>query len=287
MGFRLVDGAMGTELIKRGLVLGTPSSLWNLQRPEDIQSVHRSYHEAGSQAITTNTFGANQMQLALHGMESQLDEINIAAIANVKSAALGATILGDIGPTGEMLEPYGDLEPDDLKKAVYRQGKVLAEGGVSAFLVETFSDPEELCITIDTLLAFGLPILATFAFEQAGSEVRTAWGTTPEDAALRAVGAGATATGANCGTELSLSAYASLARQMRSVIPDAPLVLQPNAGSPQLGPDGMSYSRDAEEFASWAREVLTLGEMILGGCCGTTPLHIRQMSQTLAQESNS
>lgn len=278
LSFRLIDGGMGTQLIARGLTLGTPTASWNLTHPEQVREVHAAYAAAGSQAITTNTFGAGHYQLALHGLAGEMEAINRAAAAIVREAAPGLPILGDIGPSGQMVEPYGEVSAEELQEQVARQGEVLAEAGVSAFLVETFSDPAELALTVHALLPFRLPIIATYAFENRGGEIRTSWGASPEEAGAMALQHGATVIGANCGTSLSLEDYLALAESFRAAHPGGLLLFQPNAGTPQETVEGWEYEADAEAFAAWASTMRRGGDVILGGCCGTAPRHIALMA---------
>ncbi|MCG9896010.1 MAG: homocysteine S-methyltransferase family protein [Fimbriimonadaceae bacterium] len=273
-GLKVLDGGMGTMLMERGLPPGTPSCLWVLDHPDAVADVHRGYADAGAMALTTNTFGANRWQLALHGREGELAEVNRLAVEIARTAAPGLPILGDIGPSGEVLAPTGELEPEELAAGVRSQAEALASAGVDGFLVETFSDPAEAAATVAELVPFRRPILATFTFQKAGDRLVTAWGTEVAAACRAVIAAGAHAVGANCGTDLTLEDYSRLALLFCGVAPERVIVLQPNAGPPD--PTG-GHRLDANLFAAWAR---SLPEGILvGGCCGTTPQHIRAMSE--------
>ncbi|HEY0866783.1 MAG TPA: homocysteine S-methyltransferase family protein [Fimbriimonas sp.] len=274
----VLDGAMGTQLIERGLTQGQSSALWSVDRPDDILAVHRAYADAGAQAITANTFSANRFMLAAYSMEGRLAEINRAAVDLARRT--GLPVLGDIGPSGEFLEPMGDLEPEDLLAAVQEQATALADAGVDGFLVETYSDPGEMFLTLEALKEFGLPIIATFTYER-HSWFATMMGTSPAKAV--AACAEADAVGANCGSSLSLEDYLVLADELLAAT-DKPILLQPNAGTPKETGAGVSYDVTPEAFAEFGVLARAKGVGILGGCCGTSPAHIAALSAGLASQ---
>jgi 5-methyltetrahydrofolate--homocysteine methyltransferase len=279
----VLDGAMGTRLIAKGLALGDPSILWNVDRPDAVWAVHRSYADAGSQSLTANTFGGSPLMLARHGIADRMVELNSAGVSLAKEAAGGkCLVMGDIGPAGDFLEPMGDLTETVLRDAVKAQAEVLVSGGVDALIVETMSDPEEMRVTIQALKEFGLPVLATFTYERIGDSFKTMMGTTPEQATKVALEAGAGAVGANCGTSLSLDDYLLLGEVLTRVAEGAPVILQPNAGSPIATPDGTRYETTAAAFGAWACKALNLGVRVLGGCCGTTEEHIQALAALVA-----
>jgi 5-methyltetrahydrofolate--homocysteine methyltransferase len=272
----LADGATGTQLQQMGLAPGQAGERWNLDAPERVTELHRRYRDAGADLLTTNTFGGSRLVLERHGLAGRTGEINRAAAALARAVAgEEAWVLGDIGPCGGLLEPYGEVVPESAEAAFREQAEALLAGGADAILVETMSDPAELELAVRAARAAGAPaVLATYAFQRAGGEFRTMMGTTPAEAMARALAAGADAVGANCGTELSLDDYARLAAELVAAAGPRPVVVQPNAGSPVLDGDRICYRESAADFAAAAPRWRAAGARIVGGCCGSTPQHI-------------
>ncbi len=278
----LLDGAMGTQLIARGLKQGDWSIAWNLDRAEDVLAVHKSYVEAGSDCLTTNTFCGSPIMMARSGHAHRFEELNRGSVAIAKEASAGrCMVLGNIGPCGDFLAPLGDLETSDLTRAVKNQARILVESGVDGFIVETMSDTNEMETTVQALREFGLPIIASFTFEKGAIGLQTALGTEPAQAIATAIDAGASIVGANCGTSLSLQDYQVLGGAILDAAPKTPVILQPNAGSPRLRGDQFEYDLTPEDFATWAQAVVARGVSVIGGCCGTSPAHIRAVSRAL------
>lgn len=277
--FRLLDGAMGTELLARGMTMGSCPLLWNVNEPEKVAEVHRAYLNAGSEAILTNTFGGSIFALRRYTVEARMKELNTAA-ASVARMAAGpdAVVIGDIGPCTELMEPYGDLTEDDVSEAVFAQGTALLEGGVDCFLVETMGDSQEVCASIKGLLPLGLPVWASYTFDRTQEGPKTMMGHTPLEAITAAFAAGAYGAGANCGTSLTLADYLEIASALAQAFPDRPLILQPNAGAPVMTPDGPAYLAEPQDFTRFAKKAWGLGIKVLGGCCGTRPCHIQGMA---------
>ena len=280
------DGAMGTQLMARGLPSGACGMAWNIERAADVQAIHAAYRAAGSDLITTNSFGGSRFVLAMHGREGDVRELNRAA-AQVARAAAGddALVLGDVGPCGDFLEPVGDLTPDEVREAFREQIAALLEGGADAILVETMSDPEEMVVGIEAALACdpNVPVLATYAFQKtADGGFRTMMGTTVGEAVQRAVAAGAKIVGANCGSALDLADYVTLCGQIAAAAPGTPVIIQPNAGAPQQVNGRTLYLATPEQMADTARQLLAAGARIVGGCCGTTPEHLAAIARAIA-----
>ncbi len=278
------DGAMGTQLMLRGFKPGDCGMLWNEERSEDVLAVHAAYHQAGCRLITTNSFGGTRSMLARHGLGDEVANWNRKA-AMLARRATGADgwVFGDVGPFGDFLEPLGDMTEENLSEIFREQIDALVEGGADAILVETMSDPSEAATAIRASKAVGsLPVAATFAFQKSGGIFRTMMGTTVSDAIGAALEAGADIVGANCGTDLSLEDYLALAMELRKVAGDAPVLLQPNAGSPKTTPDGIHYDATPEEMAALALGLREAGVSIIGGCCGTSPSHLGAMAAALA-----
>jgi len=277
----LCDGAMGTQLMVRGLAAGSCGEKWNVDRPADVEAIHRAYRQAGCDLVTTNTFGGTSLVLARHGLERQVDALNRAG-AQVASRAAGDSgwVLGDIGPFGGFLEPVGDTTSEQAAVAFRDQAVALAAGGADAFIVETFSDPAEVALAIAAARSASprLPIVATYAFERGdGVTFRTMTGADVRTATAAAISAGAHVVGANCGTSLSLDDYLRLARDLVAAAGRTAVILQPNAGSPQSVDGKLVYPASPADMAGLVPELLRIGVRIIGGCCGTTPEHLRAM----------
>ncbi len=281
---RLADGAMGTQLMQRGLVSGACGELWNVEHPDRVAAVHRDYAQAGSEWILTNTFGGSAAALERHGLAERAAELNRAA-ARLARDALGDSVLvlGDIGPFGDFLEPYGLMTADRLLAIFSEQAEALAEGGVDAFIVETMASPDELAIAVEAARRVGdRGVVASYAFDRsANGSFRTMMGTSVEEAIHRAVDAGADIVGANCGTSLSLDDYVRLAEQIVAAAGETPVILQPNAGSPENVDGQLVYPASPENMAELVPKLVQVGVRVIGGCCGTTPEHLKAMRQAL------
>jgi len=192
-------------------------------------------------------------------------------------------VLGDVGPFGDFLEPLGDMTESELHTIFRAQIAALVEGGADAILVETMSDPAEVEVAVSAAKECGgLPVIATYAFQKSGpAEFRTMMGTSVEEAVERAIAAGAHIVGANCGTALSFPDYLELARQIVRAAGKTPVILQPNAGAPQVIGDQTVYCATPAEMAAIVAPLLEAGVRVIGGCCGTSPAHLTAMSQTL------
>lgn len=279
------DGAMGTQLLARGLTSGECGMLWNLNRPADVGGVHLAYRNAGCDLITTNSFGGSRFVLERHGLANRVAELNHAA-AKVARAVAGENgwVLGDVGPFGDFLEPVGEVTPDDLRVAFRDQIAALIEGGADAILVETMSDPAEAVVGVEAAKSCDqkIPVMVTYAFQKTSpGDFRTMMGTTATEAALRGIEAGADIVGANCGTDLSLDDYVELAKLLVAAAGNTPVIVQPNGGSPRSENGKTIYDATPEQMAATAKKLLAAGVRIIGGCCGTTPEHLAAMSRAI------
>ncbi|MBI2213778.1 MAG: homocysteine S-methyltransferase family protein [Acidobacteria bacterium] len=276
----LLDGGMGSALIARGLKLGAPPESWNLERAEDVTAVHRLYVDAGSEAIHTNSFGANPLRLGAYGLADRCEEINRAAVS-VARAARPRFVIGDVGPTGEYLPPLGRGDIESWRAAFERQGRALAEAGVDAFHLETMSDIREAQIALESLLrvAPAIPVMASMAFERKKRGFFTVMGD-PLVASLVALAeAGATAVGANC--NLTSDDMVALMTEAVAAV-SMPLVAQPNAGTPELAGDGsFRYAQRPADFASDMAAIARLGVRAVGGCCGSDDRFIAALRMAL------
>lgn len=274
----LCDGAIGTELQKTGLEPGACGERLNLDRPELVLAIHKGYVDAGSDCITTNTFGASRIMLERHGCADDVEAINRAAVRLVREA-LGTGpgyVLGDVGPLGGLLEPYGDLSEVRARAAFAEQTAVLVEAGVDAILVETQTSLEELGIAISAAREAGAPtVIASMAYDVThdNQDLRTMMGVAPEDAARFMTDAGVDVLGVNCGGGVDVEWAARAVRRYRTVS-DLPTLAQPNAGQPVLENLQVIYKEEPEAMAAQLPLLLDAGASIVGGCCGTTPHHI-------------
>ena len=274
----VADGATGTTLQQAGLPPGAAPERWNLENPDAIRTLHQRYVEAGADVILTNTFGGSRPRLEMEGLGDQVHAINLAAARLAREMAGDQVlVLGDMGPTGQLMVPMGTLTYDDAVAVFAEQAAALAEGDVDAILIETMSDLNEAKAAVEgARQATDLPILATMSFDTHG---RTMMGVRPADAAKELWAMGVAAVGANCGRSLEENLEAI--RQMREALPNATLMAKPNAGLPHM--EGMQsvYELTPETMAEYARQYAALGVKIFGGCCGSRPDHIHAVSLAL------
>jgi methionine synthase I (cobalamin-dependent)/5,10-methylenetetrahydrofolate reductase len=267
----VADGAMGTMLYGRGMFLNVCYDELNLKQPDLVRGIHRDYVQAGAELLETNTFGANPIKLAHWGLAQETERINTAA-AQLALDAAGerAAVAGAIGPLGIRIEPYGEMSVEEARAAFARQVEGLLAGGVSGFVLETFSDVSELRAALEAVrAACDLPVIAQMTV---GTDGKTHYGTDPETFGPRLSAMGADVIGVNCsvGPHGVLEAIEKLSR-----VTSCPLSAQPNAGLPREVGDRKIYMASPEYMASYARRMVEAGARIVGGCCGTTPEHIR------------
>jgi 5-methyltetrahydrofolate--homocysteine methyltransferase len=274
----IADGATGTMLQKLGLHIGTAPERWNLENPEAVSKHYKSYIDAGSDIILTNTFGGTAIRLSREGLDSEVFRINHqAAILARKAAGKNVFVFGDIGPTGELLEPMGTLRKSDAVHAFAVQAEALVDGGVDVILIETMSDLSEAKAALDgARQATDLPIIVSFSFDTHG---RTMMGLKPAQAVSEIWPLGVAAVGANCGRTLSETLAAIV--QMRQAVPEAILLAKPNAGLPQTDGTNLVYDVTPEIMVEYALKFVEAGVKIFGGCCGSTPEHIKAVSIAL------
>jgi 5-methyltetrahydrofolate--homocysteine methyltransferase len=277
---RLVcDGAMGTQLMLAGLEQGGCGEAWNLTHPERVLAIQRRYADAGADCIITNTFGGSRLMLRRHGHEAELAEINGAG-AKIAREAFGGRpgfVLGDVGPLGALLEPYGDLSAEAAQSALEEQCAALVKGGVDAIIIETQTGLEELGLAIDAAKAAHAPtIIASLAYDLSmdGTFYKTMMGVSPEDAAEFVTERGAHIVALNCGTGMDMVGAARVARQYRGRT-SLPIMVQPNAGLPVLENLKAVYKQLPADMARSVPEVLEADVGIVGSCCGSTPDHTR------------
>jgi len=286
-GVFLLDGAMGTQLFARGVEVGVCNDYLNVKSPDVVCEVHRAYLNAGSDAVLTNTFGANRVALKRYGLADQAQRINQAGARIARRAAGDRKyVLGDIGPSGEFLEPLGTLKAQELKDAFAEQARALLAGGVDGLIIETMTALDEIAVAIEAARSVcgDLPVFASMSFDRAGIDFKTMMGVDVESAVSRIVSLGVDAVGFNCGTA-TLDEYVELAERLasaaRSVSGDTLVFAEPNAGRPELVDGQAVYRVSPEDFAAAARMIHLAGVNIIGGCCGTGPEHVQAMARAL------
>ncbi len=268
----LFDGATGTMLQMFGLKPGACPDELSIKEPATVEKVHRAYAEAGSDIITTNTFGANRIKLNEYGLYQRLREINAEAARCARRAVgNGIFVAGGMGPTGAFVKPVGSMEFDEAFQVFKEQADALAEGGVDLLIIETMMDIKEMKAAIMASMSTGLPVVATMTFDES---LRTVLGTPPESFAILAESLGVSALGANC--SLGIEGILRAVLQMRKVA-STPIIAQPNAGMPELKEGKTVFPATPAHMASFAPRLVDAGVRMLGGCCGTTPEHIREM----------
>ena len=274
---QVFDGAMGTMLHQAGLKPGQCPELWNVEEPAKITAIHRQYVAAGATIIETNTFGANRIKLSHYGLESKVAALNTAAVTAAREAAgIQTKVAGSVGPTGKFIAPLGDLSFDSAYEVFYEQISALDQAGIDYIIIETIIDIQEMrAALLAAKAATRKPIICQLSFQADG---RTVTGTDPRTAAITLEALGANVIGANCslGPAQLLPVIETLAQNC-----SIPLSVQPNAGMPQLVDGQTIFPMTAAEMASWIPRLAAAGATYIGGCCGTTPAHIKAIRQTI------
>jgi 5-methyltetrahydrofolate--homocysteine methyltransferase len=274
----LGDGAMGTQLMFAGLEQGNCGEAWNLTHPERVLAIQRRYAEAGSDCILTNTFGGSRIMLNRHSNADKSIEINQAGVAIAREAFDGKPgyVIGDIGPFGGLLEPYGDFTEAEVREAFSEQAKALVDAGADAIIIETQTSLEELLIGIKAAKEAGAPcIIGSLAYDVTldGSTFRTMMGIDPERAAEFMQQHGADIAALNCGTGMDMERARQAVERYRKVT-GLPIMVQPNAGLPKLVNMKVVYDEPPEQMVCGVAGLLETGANIVGACCGSTPEHI-------------
>lgn len=284
-GVLLADGAMGTNLFALGLANGAPGELWNVEQPDNVTSIYRAFVDAGSDIILTNTFGANRFRFALHKLQGRVRELNVAGAALAREVAAKAgrpvIVAGSMGPTGDVLEPLGPRTRAEAEEAFHEQAQALRDGGAQVAWIETMFAENELEAAVRGAELAGLPFVATMTFDTGG---HTMMGIRPSEAMRmsRKLPGKPIAFGANCGIGPAqlLDSVLGLAQ---GAGPGDVIVAKSNCGLPTMGDDmRVHYDGSPQIMAAYARLARDAGARIIGGCCGTTPAHVRAMAQALA-----
>src|SRR5882762_272831 len=277
----LGDGAMGTMLYARGVPLDACFDVLNVNEPKIVQGIHAEYIQAGADWIETNTFGANRFKLGVHGLAAQVREINLRGVKLARDVreTLGRDIfvLGSIGPLGKYLAPLGSITPEEARAAFREQAEGLLEGGVDAFVVETFSDLQELRLAVEAVRAItDLPVIASVAFTQ---DHVTFLGSTPAEVTRTLRELPIQGLGANC--SVGSSTLYEVLEQMLPEVGGLPVSIQPNAGLPSRIGERLIYVSSPAYMAEYAARMIGAGARLVGGCCGTTADHIRAMREAV------
>ena len=278
-GVILFDGAMGTQLQAHGLPVGEAPERWNQTAPEIIESIHRDYLHAGAQVATTNTFGGSPHKLRTISLDRESRHINrIAAELARRAVSDHALVAGSIGPTGAMLL-MDEISERDMLEGFAIQAQGLMDGQVDLFILETMSDLEEACIAVRAVKQVSdLPVILSFSFQPGNRGYRTMMGIDIPTAVERAASEGVAAVGLNCGT--GMTDAIKIIREMRSLT-NLPLIAQPNAGLPKLREGRTLYDESPEDMAKQVHDLIQAGANLIGGCCGTTPQHTRQIAEAI------
>jgi methionine synthase I (cobalamin-dependent) len=278
----LADGATGTNLFEAGLMSGDPPEIWNLEHPDRILALHQSFVDAGADIILTNSFGGNRRRLALHKLDGRVKELNAIAARNARLVADGAgrpvVVAGSVGPTGDLFAPLGPMTEDEAVDVFFEQIEGLKEGGIDVVWIETMSAAEEMRAAAKAAVKAGMPYTVTASFDTAG---KTMMGIPPASMTSVAgdIDPNPVAVGANCGVGASDLLVSVL--QMTEANPGAIVIAKANAGIPQFHGDHIHYSGTPELMADYARLAIDAGARIIGGCCGTSPVHLAAMRQAI------
>jgi 5-methyltetrahydrofolate--homocysteine methyltransferase len=280
-GIILLDGAIGTELDKRGL-MGRAGN--NLDAPEAVLEIQREYAACGCDALTTNTLTMNRIYIETHNLGISVQDVNKAGVELARQAAgKERYVLGNLSSTGQLLEPYGTYKESKFYEAFKEQAGILAESGVDGFIIETMFDLREaLCALRACKENFSLPVIVSIAFMTEEKGGRTIMGDSAEQCARSLTDAGADVVGTNCG-DLDPAQMAVVVSFIKSATP-RPVLAQPNAGKPRLVDDKTLFEMAPASFATGIAECLRAGARLVGGCCGTSPEHIRAVAGMLEQK---
>jgi 5-methyltetrahydrofolate--homocysteine methyltransferase len=277
----LGDGAMGTQLMMAGLAQGNCGEEWNLTQPHRVLEIQRRYADAGSDCILTNTFGGSRIMLNRHGNADNVTAINAAAVGIARQAfsesGREGYVIGDIGPFGGLMVPYGDFTEQQVREAFNEQAKALVDAGADAIIIETQTSLEELLLGIEAAKEAGAPcVIGSMAYDVTldGSTFRTMMGIDPERAAEFMQDNGADIVALNCGTRMDMNRAREAVERYRETT-ELPVMAQPNAGQPKLVDMKVVYDETPGEMVKGVVPLLESGASIVGGCCGSTPDHIR------------
>jgi len=278
------DGAMGTMLQRAGLPLGIAPEEWNRTQPDKVMNVSLQYFLSGSDLVLTNTFGGHPVKLAKFGLAGETEKLcrlgaELARRAASEAGKPDGIVAASLGPTGEFMKPLGTLEPDEVKAGYAKAAKAAMDGGADAACIETFTAIDEAVIAVEAVTEIGLPVVATMSFDKGPVGYRTMMGVSPEEAAKKLKEAGAIAVGANCGS-VEMADMPAILKLMRKAVKIS-FIVHANAGRPELRGNETVFPQSPEDIAIAVPEVVKAGARIVGGCCGTTPEHIKSIRKAV------
>ncbi|HLJ46257.1 MAG TPA: homocysteine S-methyltransferase family protein [Bryobacteraceae bacterium] len=283
----LGDGAMGTQLMLAGLEQGNCGEEWNLTHPERVLAIQRRYAEAGSDCLLTNTFGGSRIMLRRHGNSDRVADINRAAVEIARRAFEGSNggryVIGDIGPFGGLMEPFGEFSEAEVREAFEEQAQALVDAGADAIIIETQTSLEELLLGVHAARKAGAAcIIGSMAYDVTydGSTFRTMMGVDPERAAQTMQDHGVNIVALNCGTGIDMNRALQAVERYKKVT-NLPVMVQPNAGQPKLVDMKVVYDEKPADMAAGVAPLLKAGANIIGGCCGSAPEHIREFRRAI------
>jgi len=277
----VADGAMGTQLMERGIDVTQCAEKINLEQPDIIEDIARLYFHAGADIVQTNTFGASPLKLALYDLDDRTEQIIAVAVAAVRRAVGDkACVSGSCGPCTKILKPFGDTDPDDVYNSFLRQMKAFLHAGVDLICVETMTDINEAVLAVRAVreISRTVPVMATMTFDPTPRGYHTIMGVDIETAAGKLAEAGADIVGSNCGNGIDRMVEIAAVFKQHT---DLPIIIQSNAGLPQMKDGQLYYSESPEYMAEKVAELIEIGVSIIGGCCGTTPEHIAAIRRTV------
>ncbi|HPP08614.1 MAG TPA: homocysteine S-methyltransferase family protein [bacterium] len=275
----VADGAWGTEIAKNQQIKFAYPEILNLTHPEIIEKLAASYVEAGADIILTNTFGANILKLKKYGAEDRLNEINKKGVEISLRVAGNKIVLASMGPTGQLLEPYGNIPEKEMINCFEQQAEILIKSGADGIVIETMSDVNEaLCALKAVKNITDRTVVVCMTFNKTVNGYRTLMGTRADECAILLKKYGASVVGANCGS--GIEDFVSIVKEMNKV--NLPVWVKPNAGIPKLVNGKTVYPHTPEHMAGYVPELIKVGASVIGGCCGTTPLHIREIKKAVS-----
>ncbi len=274
----IFDGGMGTQLARYGLELS--GGVNNLSHPETVLKVHQDYVSSGADVITANTFTMNPIYLKTHMIQVDMEEVNRAGVRLAQKAG-ARYVLGDMGPTGQLMVPFGSMTEEEIIAGYYAQGQVLVESGVDGFIIETMMDLQEaLCALKACKEISDLPVVVSFTLASKDSGGRTMMGQTLAACAAAVEKAGGDVIGTNCG-DLDPEEIGDIVAELRAIT-TLPILAMPNAGKPRLVKGETIYDMTPEVFAQGVLKCFQNGASLVGGCCGTTPAHIKAVCELIS-----
>lgn len=280
----VIDGALGTQMIDRGLRMGECPDLWNIDHPEKLREIHNNYISAGAQVITANTFGANPIKLSDYNLQDRVEELNRAAIDIVKSVCpAGILVAADMGPTGKFLPPVGEGSLEEFAESFEIQAQIIKNAGVDLILIETMYDLREALVCLKAAKRTGIPVYVSMTLDRKKRGFFTIMGDEASVCMKTLEENGADAAGANC--TLDSAGFVELTPLLKKSLSSIPLIVQPNAGQPLIVEGRAIYEETAEHFGKNMKQIIEAGADIIGSCCGSNPEFTRVNAGLAASKS--